>query len=98
MAINKLTNAALRAAKPTEKPYKLTDGGGLYLLINPSGALWWRLKYRFEGREKLLSLGVHPHVSLQRARAARRSEESHCQRSRSERQTPGREIRHGEFL
>jgi integrase len=71
MAINKLTNAALRAAKPTEKPYKLTDGGGLYLLINPSGALWWRLKYRFEGREKLLSLGVHPHVSLQQARGLR---------------------------
>jgi integrase len=71
MAINKLTNAAMRAAKPTQKPYKLSDGGGLYLLINPNGALWWRLKYRFEGREKLLSLGVHPHISLQQARALR---------------------------
>jgi integrase len=71
MAINKLTHTALRAAKPTEKPYKLSDGGGLYLLVNPSGALWWRFKYQFEGREKLLSLGVHPHVSLQQARALR---------------------------
>src|SRR6266404_9744065 len=71
MAINKLTHTALRAAKPTEKPYKLSDGGGLYLLVNPSGALWWRLKYQFEGREKLLSLGVYPHVSLQQARGLR---------------------------
>jgi integrase len=43
----------------------------LYLLVNPNGGLWWRFKYNFEGREKLLSLGVHPHVSLQQARALR---------------------------
>src|ERR1700683_1732127 len=71
MAINKLTHSALRAAKPTQKRYKLNDGGGLYLLVNPNGGLWWRFKYQFEGREKLLSLGVHPHVSLQQARALR---------------------------
>jgi integrase len=71
MAINKLTHPALRGAKPHEKPYKLGDGGGLYLLVNPNGALWWRLKYQFEGREKLLSLGVYPRVSLQQARAIR---------------------------
>jgi integrase len=71
LALNKLTLTALRAAKPTQKPYKLSDGGGLYLLVNPNGALWWRFKYQFEGREKLLSLGVHPHVSLQQARALR---------------------------
>src|SRR5258708_39718496 len=71
MAINKLTHTAIRAAKPTEKPYKLSDGAGLYLLVNPNGASWWRLKYQFEGREKLLSLGVYPHVSLQQARALR---------------------------
>ncbi len=70
MAINKLTHPVLRAAKPHEKSYKLGDGGGLYLLVNPNGALWWRLKYQFEGREKLLSLSVYPHVSLQQARAA----------------------------
>src|ERR1700689_1823930 len=71
MTINILTHAALRAAKPAQKPYKLSDGGGLYLLINPNGALWWRFKYQFEGREKLLSMGVYPHVSLQQARTLR---------------------------
>ena len=66
-----LTNTALRAAKPKEKPYKLSDGGGLYLLVNPNGSQWWRLKYRFEDKEKLLSLGVYPHISLQEARSQR---------------------------
>jgi integrase len=66
-----LTVTKIRAAKVREKPYKLSDGGGLYLLINPNNALWWRLKYRFEGREKSLSLGVYPHVSLQQARLRR---------------------------
>ena len=53
-----LTDTAIRNAKPREKPYKLAGGGGLYLLINPSGARWWRLKYRVGDKEKLLSLGV----------------------------------------
>jgi integrase len=66
-----LTTTEIRAAKPREKPYKLSDEGGLYLLINPNDSRWWRLKYRFEGREKALSLGVYPHVSLQQARTQR---------------------------
>ena len=66
-----LTDSAIRRAKPREKPYKLADGGGLYLLINPSGARWWRLKYRVEGREKLISLGVYPDVPLKDARERR---------------------------
>ena len=66
-----LTDTAIRRAKPREKPYKLADGGGLYLLINPSGARWWRLKYRVEGREKLISLGVYPDVPLKDARERR---------------------------
>jgi integrase len=66
-----LTVTEIRAVKPQDKPRKLSDGGGLYLLINPNGSLWWRLKYRFDGREKLLSLGVYPHVSLQQARSRR---------------------------
>lgn len=66
-----LTNTAVKAAKPREKPYKLSDSGGLYLLVNPNSSLWWRLKYRFEGREKSLSLGIYPHVSLQQARQQR---------------------------
>lgn len=66
-----LTDTAIRNAKPAEKDYKLFDGGGLFLLVRTKGARWWRLKYRFEGREKLLSLGVYPTVSLKEARERR---------------------------
>ncbi len=58
-------------AKPKEKEYKLTDGGGLYLLVTPSGGKLWRLKYRFEGREKKLALGAFPEISLSAARRKR---------------------------
>jgi hypothetical protein len=58
-------------AKPKEKEYKLTDGGGLYLLIKPNGAKYWRLKYRFLGKEKKLSIGVYPDISLADARLKR---------------------------
>ena len=71
MPINTLTNTGINAAKPREKPYKLSDGGGLYLLVNPQGSMYWRLKYYFEGREKLLALGVYPYVSLKQARSRR---------------------------
>jgi integrase len=64
-----LKDAAFRSAKTGAKPYKLGDGRGLYLLVTPSGGKWWRLKYRFGGKEKLLSLGVYPQVSLKEARA-----------------------------
>src|ERR1044072_442400 len=66
-----LTEAGIRAVKPTEKAFKLFDSGGLYLLVNPNGSRWWRLKYRGAGREKLLSLGVYPDVPLKRAREKR---------------------------
>src|SRR6266481_4808845 len=65
-----LTDTALRSAKPREKPFKLFDGGGLYLLVNPAGGKWWRWKYRFGGKAKLLSFGVYPDVSLKEAREA----------------------------
>lgn len=55
----------------TEKSYKLTDEKGLYLEVAPSGGKWWRLKYRFGGKEKRLSLGVYPDVSLKEARNSR---------------------------
>ena len=58
-------------AKPKEKEYKLTDGGGLYLLVTPSGGKLWRLKCRFGGLEKKLSLGAFPEVSLSAARQKR---------------------------
>jgi integrase len=70
----KLSDSAIRSAKPKEKPYKLFDGGGLFLLVTPAGGTWWRLKYRFEGKEKLLSLGTYPEVGLKEAR--RRREEA----------------------
>jgi integrase len=66
-----LTDAAIRAALKDPTRRKLTDGGGMYLLIDPPRAPGWRLKYRIAGREKLLSLGVYPTVPLTRARQKR---------------------------
>jgi integrase len=66
-----LTDTAIRNAKPAEKPFKLADGGGLFLLINPAGSRLWRLKYRVDGREKLLAIGPYPDVTLAKARERR---------------------------
>ena len=66
-----LTDTAIRSAKPKDKTFKLFDGGGLYLEVNPSGGKWWRWKYRFAGKEKRLSFGVYPDVSLKFAREKR---------------------------
>jgi hypothetical protein len=63
-----LTDTAIKRSRPAEKPYKLADGKGLYLLVNPSGSKLWRWKYRHEGREKLMPFGVYPDVSLADAR------------------------------
>lgn len=63
-----ITHVAIVSAKPREKPYRLFDGRGLYLEVSPSGGRWWRFKYRFNGKEKRLSLGVYPDVSLKEAR------------------------------
>jgi integrase len=65
-----LSDVAIRKAKPAAKPYKLADGGGMYVLINSTGSKLWRWKYRIDGREKLLALGAYPAVSLIAARAA----------------------------
>lgn len=66
-----LSVTAIRNAKPGDKARKMFDGGGLYLEVAPSGGKWWRLKYRFDGKEKRLSLGVYPDVSLKDARDRR---------------------------
>lgn len=66
-----LTDTAIRKIKPTDKPYKVTDEKGLHLLVSPSGGKLWRMKYRFDGKEKLLSLGAYPDVPLIRAREKR---------------------------
>ena len=63
-----LNDVAIRAAKPGPKPVKLSDERGLFLLVQPSGGKLWRLKYRFAGKEKKLSLGRYPDVALKDAR------------------------------
>ncbi|EKM0531484.1 tyrosine-type recombinase/integrase [Cronobacter turicensis] len=66
-----LTDIKVRTAKPTDKQYKLTDGNGMHLLVHPNGSRYWRLQYRFGGKQKMLALGVYPEVSLAEARARR---------------------------
>jgi integrase len=66
-----LTDTEIRRSKPTDKPYKLSDSGGLHLLITPTGGKLWRWKYRFDGAEKLMTLGRYPEVALVDARERR---------------------------
>ena len=66
-----LTDTSIKNIKPSKKPLKLFDGGGLYLLVNVNGSKWWRLKYYQQGRERLLSLGTYPGTSLKEARKSR---------------------------
>jgi len=65
-----LSSFAIERAKPKERPYKLSDGGGLHLLVNPNGRKLWRFRYQF-GTEKMLSFGSFPEVSLATARQKR---------------------------
>ncbi len=67
----KLSDAAIRSAKPAATPYKLTDGLGMYLLIHPAGGKLWRLDYRFDGKRKTLAMGSYPDISLKQARGYR---------------------------
>jgi len=66
-----LTDIAIRNARPKEKPYKVADAQGLYLLVNPKGSKLWRVKYRMNGTERKLAIGAYPEVTLAEARAAR---------------------------
>ena len=66
-----LNDLKVRTSKPKEKPYKLSDIDGLYLLVTEKGHKWWRFRYRFDGKEKLLSLGTYPEISLADARTRR---------------------------
>ncbi|EKT2298250.1 integrase arm-type DNA-binding domain-containing protein [Salmonella enterica] len=66
-----LTDTAIRKTKPTEKPFKLADSSGLYLLIKPNGSKLWYMKYRIDGKEKKLAFGPYPDVSLFKARQLR---------------------------
>lgn len=69
--VTPLSDSAIKAAKPREKPYKISDGEGLYLEIMPIGSKLWRLKYRHQGKENRLALGAYPEVTLQQARKKR---------------------------
>jgi len=66
-----LTALAIDNAKPRDRPYELTDGSGLHLLVMPSGSKLWRFRYRFAGNQLMLSFGAFPEVSLAKARAKR---------------------------
>ena len=66
-----LTDIAVRSAKPGPKLAKLSDGAGLQLWIFPDGAKRWRMAYRFDGKQKVLALGVYPHITLKQARDLR---------------------------
>ena len=66
-----LSDAKARNAKPRTKAYKISDGEGLFLLVMPTGSKYWRLKYFFAGKEKLLALGVYPDIDLAGARERR---------------------------
>ena len=66
-----LTERAIRNFKPQSKTKRLFDSGGLYLEVSPTGSKWWRLKYRYSGKEKRLAIGVFPRVTLKEARTAR---------------------------
>lgn len=66
-----LTDTVCRAAKPRERPYKMADGEGLFLLVQPTGSRLWRMAYRFEGKQKTLAFGIYPYVTLADAREKR---------------------------
>lgn len=69
--MSKLTEIAIKKAKPEIRPYKMTDGGGMYLLVQPTGTKYWRMKFRIAGKEKLLAFGVYPEITLSQARERR---------------------------
>jgi Arm DNA-binding domain len=69
-----LNDTQVRTAKHADRPIKLSDSGGLYLLIQPNGSKLWRLAYRFDGKQKTLAIGVYPTVTEARARETRRSQ------------------------
>jgi integrase len=70
-AIMSLSDTEIKKAKPADKARKLTDGGGLYLLLNTNGSRWWRFDYRFGGKRKTLSMGTYPDTGLKDARDKR---------------------------
>jgi len=66
-----VTDLQVQKAKAKDKEYKLSDGGGLHLLVTPSGGKLWRLQYRFAGKQKTIAFGSYPEISLSKARQYR---------------------------
>ena len=66
-----LSDTKIRNSKPKDKQYRIYDTGGLFLIVAPSGGKWWRFKYRFEGKQKLISMGTYPEITLAKARERR---------------------------
>ena len=66
-----LTDIQIKNAKNPEKKIKLTDGAGMYLLLHPNGSEYWRMQYRFDGKQETYAIGVYPSVSLSEARIKR---------------------------
>src|SRR6056297_2573062 len=87
----KLTATEIDALLPLEKVYKKSDGRGLFIFVTPAGSKLWRMNYRFEARQKTLSLGPYPTVSLEQARAA----SSHAKKLLRLGQDPSRVAREG---
>ena len=71
MKSDALKDSQIKQAKPRDKQYKLTDGKGLFIIIRPNGAKWWRFKYRFADKHREISMGIYPDVSLKQARIKR---------------------------
>ncbi len=76
MAKDKLTESAVKEARPAARQFKLSDGGGLYLLVHSNGSKYWRFDFRFDGKQKSSSLGVWPEVTLAQARLKRNEAKS----------------------
>ena len=85
-----LTDTAIRMAKAADKVQRIFDGGGLYLEISPAGSRWWRLKYRFDGKEKRGAGHLSGYQPCERARQARRSPQAAGGRRRPWRTPPTR--------
>ena len=86
-----LTDAKVKASRPAAKPLKVSDGGGLFLLVQPTGSKLWRMAYRFDHKQRTAAFGIYPDVSLATARSLREDEEDASGRAGPRRGVEGRQ-------